>query len=153
MRGRRGFTLIELMLVTIVLSLLASIALLKYIDMRNTAIATQMGQELRAIQIAALNYYADLEQWPPEAGAGAVPAGLGPLLPGQLAGSFDRVQYLLDYDNVGSVDSSGVLIGVTVTTPDSQLFAKFVQYLGNKSPFFVSGGKLTYLIAGPGGVF
>ncbi|HEV8150076.1 MAG TPA: prepilin-type N-terminal cleavage/methylation domain-containing protein [Gemmatimonadales bacterium] len=152
--GRRGFTLVELMLVTAVLSILASLALLKYIDLRNAAIATQMGQELRAIQIAAFNYYADQEQWPPETGAGAVPVGLGPLLPGQLAGSFDRTQYLLDYDNLGGdPDSSGVVIGVTVTTADPQLFNKFVQYLGTKSPFFVSGAKMTYLIAGPGGVF
>jgi len=154
-KGRRGFTLIELMLVTAVIGILAGIALLKYVDLRNSAIATQMGQELRAIQIAALNYYADKEQWPPDAGAGAVPAGLGPLLPGQLAGSFDRGQYLLDYDNFGGAPdpTTGVVVGITVSTNDPQLFNKFVQYLGTKSPFFVAGGKLTYLIAGPGGVF
>jgi len=149
---RRGFTLIELMVVVIVLSLLAGIALLKYIDLRNSAIAAQMSQELRAIQVAAFNYYAEKEQWPPESGAGAVPNGLGPLLPGQLASSFDRGLYLLDYENFGSA-SPDIVIGVSVTTTDDKLFAKFVQYLGTKSPFFLSGSKITYLITGPGGTF
>jgi len=147
----RGFTLIELILVVMVLGILASIAVLKYIDLRNSALAAQMAQELRAIQIAALNYHADLEQWPAETPAGAVPLGLATLLPGQLAGSFDRRDYLLDYENFG--DTSEVVIGVSVTTPDARLFAKFVQYLGTKSPFFLTGNTLTYLISGPGGVF
>jgi prepilin-type N-terminal cleavage/methylation domain-containing protein len=150
--NRRGFTLIELMVVVLVLSVLAGIAILKYIDLRNSAIATQMGQEMRAVTIASINYYADLEQWPAEVGAGAVPNGLGPLLPGQLASSFDRGQYVLDYDRIGD-DSSGYVIAVSVTTSNPKLFAKFVQYLGTTAPFSVSGNSLSYLIAGPGGFF
>lgn len=155
MKRPRGFTLIELLMVVIILGILAGIGLLKYIDLRNAAVAAQMAQELRAIQVAAFNYHADKEDWPPESGAGAVPLGLGPLLPGQLAGSFDRVDYLLDYENFGDAGGEGgaIIIGVAVTAPDPRLFAKFVQYLGNKAPFFVSGSKLTYLIAGPGGIF
>ncbi|HEV8597903.1 MAG TPA: type II secretion system protein [Gemmatimonadales bacterium] len=152
MKGRRGFTLIELMVVVLILSILAGIALLKYLDLRNSAIATQMSQEMRAVTVAALNYYADQEQWPAETGAGQVPAGLAPLLPGQLATSFDRTQYMLDYENFGP-GAPDVVIGISVTTSDPKLFAKFVQYLGTKSPFFLSGSTLTYMIAGPGGVF
>ena len=152
MNNRSGFTIIELLVVTFLLGILASIAVLKYLDMRNHALAAQMSQELRAIHVAALNYHADTEGWPPEIGAGAVPAGLGPLLPGQLATSLDRGSYLLDFENFGS-SSTDVVIGVSVTSSDPKLFAKFVHYLGTQSPFFVSGSKLTYLISGPGGVF
>jgi prepilin-type N-terminal cleavage/methylation domain-containing protein len=152
MNRRRGFTLIELIVVTFLLGILASIALLKYMDMRNHALATQMSQELRAIHVAALNYYADTETWPAEAGAGAVPVGLGPLLPGQLAPSLDRGSYMLDFENLGP-SATDVMIGVAVTSNDPKLFAKFVQHLGTQSPFFVSGSRLTYLISGPGGVF
>jgi prepilin-type N-terminal cleavage/methylation domain-containing protein len=150
--NRRGFTIIELLTVTFVIGILASIALLKYLDLRNSAIAAQVTQELRAVQIAAFNYYAETETWPAEVGAGAVPNGLGPLLPGQLAGSFDRGKYLLDYENFGP-GATQIVIGVAVTTSDPKLFAKLVQYLGTQSPFFVAGNRLTYLIAGPGGVF
>jgi prepilin-type N-terminal cleavage/methylation domain-containing protein len=150
--GRRGFSLIELITVVILLGILASIALLRYIDLRNHALAAQLAQELRAVQVAAYNYYAEKESWPAETGPGAVPLGLGPLLPGQLASSFDRGDYMLDYENFGA-EGTDVVIGVSVTTSDPKLFAKFVQYLGDQSPFFVSGSRLTYLIAGPGGVF
>ena len=152
MKGRRGFTLIELMVVVLILSILAGIALLKYGDLRNSATATQVSQEMRAVTVAALNYYADQEDWPAESAAGQVPVGLGPLLPGQLATSFDRSQYVLDYENFGS-GAPDVVIGVSVTTSDNRLLAKLVQYLGNKSPFFVAGSTVTYMIAGPGGVF
>ena len=152
MRSRRGFTIIELLVVTFLLGILASIALLKYLDMRNNAFAAQMSQELRAIHVAVLNYHADTEGWPAETGAGAVPVGLGPLLPGQLASSLDRGEYMLDYENFGPL-APEVVIGVSVTASDPKLFAKFVHYLGTQSPFFVSGSKLTYLISGPGGIF
>ncbi len=152
MNRRRGFTLIELLTVVFVLGILASIALLKYVDLRINAVAAQVVLEMRAVQVAALNYYAETETWPPESGAGAVPAGLGPLLPGQLATSFDRGDYLLDYENFGA-EGSDVIIGVAVTTSNPKLFAKLATYLGGGSPFFVAGSRITYLIAGPGGVF
>jgi prepilin-type N-terminal cleavage/methylation domain-containing protein len=148
----RGFTLIELLVVLFVLGILASIALLKYGDLRNNAVAAQVVQELRAVQVAAINYYAEKEAWPPEAGAGAVPTGLGTLLPGQLATSFDRGDYMLDYENFGATGTD-VVIGVAVTTSNPKLFAKLAQYLGGGSPFFVAGSRITYLIAGPGGAF
>ena len=152
MKNRRGFTLIELLVVTFLLGILASIALLKYLDMRNHAIAAQMSQELRAITVAVLNYHAGTEAWPAEVGGGAVPVELNGLLPGQLASSFDRTQYMLDYENFGP-SASTVMIGVAVTSGDPKLFNKFVQYMGTQSPFFVSGSRMTYLISGPGGVF
>jgi prepilin-type N-terminal cleavage/methylation domain-containing protein len=148
----RGFTLIELLTVLFVLGILASIALLKYADLRNNAVAAQVVQEIRAVQVAALNYYAEREAWPPEAGAGAVPTGLGPLLPGPLATSFDRGDYMLDYENFGATGTD-VVIGVAVTTANPKLFAKLARYLGGGSPFFVAGSRITYLIAGPGGAF
>jgi prepilin-type N-terminal cleavage/methylation domain-containing protein len=151
---RRGFTLVELLVVIIVLGILAGVAVMKYIDMRNAALAAQMAQEVRAIQIAAFNYYADKEDWPPSSSPGAVPAGLGPLLPGQLAGSFDRGTYQLEFENFGGDgDNKDMIVGVGITTSDEKLFAKFVRYLGTQSPFFVTGSKITYLIAGPGGGF
>ena len=152
MRNRRGFTLIELLVVTFLLGILASIALLKFMDMRNHAIAAQMSQELRAITVAVLNYHAGTETWPAEVGGGTVPPELNGLLPGQLAGSFDRTQYLLDFENFGPA-APQIMIGVAVTSGDPKLFAIFVQYMGTQSPFFVAGNRMTYLISGPGGVF
>lgn len=152
MRNRRGFTLIELMVVTFLLGILASIAILKYMDLRNHAVSAQMSQELRAITVAVINYHAGTEAWPAEVGPGVVPPELNGLLPGQLASSFDRTQYVLDYENFGP-SASQIMIGVAVTSSQPKLFAKFVQYMGTQSPFFLSGSQLTYLISGPGGIF
>lgn len=149
---RRGFTLIELLIVMLVLGILAGIALMKSNDLRNAAIATQVSQEMRAVQIAAFNYYAGKEAWPEEAGPGAVPAGLGPLLPGQLSTSFDRESYILDYDNFG--DGTSRIVAIGAITDDPRLLAKLTAYLGSKAPaFFIIGNKVTYLISGPGGGF
>jgi prepilin-type N-terminal cleavage/methylation domain-containing protein len=149
---RRGFTLVELLIVMVVMGILASLALLKTTDLKNAAIATQVNQEMRAVQIAAFNYYADKEQWPAEAGPGQVPSGLPPLLPGALAGSFDRVRYILDYDNVGAGDSQ--IISISATTTDTRLMAKLVAYLSNKAPVFViTGNRVNYLISGTNGGF
>jgi prepilin-type N-terminal cleavage/methylation domain-containing protein len=149
---RKGFTLVELLTVIVVLGVLAGIAIIKYIDLRNAALAAQMAQEVRAIQIAAFNYYAEKEAWPPDAPKNAVPTGLGPLLPGQLAESFDRGFYQLDFENFGDQDPD-MIVGVSITTDDDKLLAKFVRYLGTGAPFIFMGNKITYLIAGPGGGF
>jgi prepilin-type N-terminal cleavage/methylation domain-containing protein len=149
---RKGFTLVELLTVIVVLAILAGIAVMKYIDLRNAALAAQMAQEVRAIQIAAFNYYAEKEAWPPDAATGAVPTGLGPLLPGQLAESFDRGFYQLDFENFGDEDPD-MIVGVSISSQDDKLIAKFVRYLGTQAPFFFNGSKITYLIAGPGGGF
>lgn len=149
---RRGFTIVELLIVMAVMGVLAGLALLKAGDLRNAAIATQVSQERRAIQIAAFNYYADKETWPAESGPGQVPHGLAPLLPGQLAASFDEGQYVLDYDNIPAGETH--IISVSATTSDPRLMAKLVAYLGNKAPvFLVNGNRVTYFISGPGGGF
>lgn len=148
---RRGFTIIELLVVMILLGILTGIALLKSSDLRNGAIAAQVTQDFHAVQVASFNYFADHEKWPEPAGPGVVPDGLGPLLPGQLAGSFTRDRYTLEYELLG--DEGGAVVGISVTSSDAKLFAKLVAYLGNKSAYFVSGSKITYIISGPGGVF
>lgn len=148
---RRGFTLVELMVVVLVLAVLAGIGLLKYVDLRATARTASLAGDVRAIQMAAVNYFADFEQWPPEAAPGAVPTGLTGYLPGDLASSLDRQVYVLDFQNL--VIGGEPLIGVAVTSTDARLVAKFIATFGSRAPYFLNGGTLTYLIAGPGGFF
>jgi prepilin-type N-terminal cleavage/methylation domain-containing protein len=148
---RKGFTLIEVLMVMIVLGLLATIALMKYLDLRNTARTAALAADFRAVTVAVINYYADHEVWPPETGPGQVPTGMAPYLSGGLANSFDRLEYTLDYENI-SVDPV-FLVGVSVVSTDDRLMAKFIQTFSTRAPFFLNGGKLTYLIHGPGGFF
>lgn len=151
MKPRSGFTLIELLVVMIILGLLASIALLKYVDLRANARTAALTGDFRSVTVAALNYYADHEVWPPDAGAGLVPSGLGSYLPGGLNASFTRPEYVLDYDNQAVAGSP--LVSISVTTSDPRLMAKMITSFTNRAPFYVTGSTLSYLIAGPGGVF
>jgi prepilin-type N-terminal cleavage/methylation domain-containing protein len=147
-RRSRGFTLIEMLMVLVVAALLAGLGLLKYIDMRATARTTSLAGDVRAIQAAAFAYFADFEQFPPDAAAGAVPTGLAPYLPGGLSTSFNRTFYVLDYQHF-AFGFQPPLVGVAVTTTDAKLLAKLIATFAGRGPFYMVGGQLTYLIAGP----
>jgi prepilin-type N-terminal cleavage/methylation domain-containing protein len=148
MTGRRGFTLVELLVVMIVLGVLSGIALLKYIDLRNTARAAEVAGDFRSITVAAYNYQADHEDWPPDGGPGAPPPALVPYLPGGF--TFTRPDYTLDFDNLG-VGGGVYVIGVTVTSANADLMAKLIRNLGSRQPYFAAAGTLTYIISVTGG--
>lgn len=145
---RRGFTLVELMTVIIVLGLLAAIAVFKYMDLRNTARAAEVLGDFRSVMVGSYNYYSDFNDWPPDAGPGAPPPGLLPYLPGST--NFSKPEYTLEYDNLG-LGSGAYMIGVTVTSSDANLMDRLIRNLGGKAPFFVAGGALTYIIVGSDG--
>ena len=148
MTSRRGFTIIELLTVALILSILAGISLLKYIDLRNTARAAEVAGDFRAVLVAAYNYHAEYDTWPPDGGPGAPPAPLAPYLPGGF--SFAKPEYTLDFDNLG-LGGGAYVIGVTVTTSDADLMAKLIRNLGTRQPYFANGGALTYIISVTGG--
>lgn len=145
---RRGFTMVELLTVIIVIAVLAGIALLKYIDLRNTARAAEVAGDFRAVMVAAYNYQSDNEAWPPDGATGATPPALAPYLPGGFR--FTKPEYTLDYENLG-VGGGAYVIGVTVTSPNADLMARLIRNLGTKFPYFAAGGTLTYIISEKGG--
>ncbi len=146
---RRGFTLVELLIVVVILVVLAGLGLLKYIDLRTTAQTAAVVGDIHAVTVAVFNYYAAHEAWPPESGPGKVPDGLATLLPGDLTQVLARPDYLLDYDNI-PIEGGTPLIAISVTASNPKLQAKLVATFATKTPFYQNGGKVTYLIAGPG---
>ena len=71
MSNRRGWTMIELLIVIVVLGLLSSLAVLKYIDLSRTAFAAKIVGEFTTVRLAAYNYEADHNnQWPGDQGPG-----------------------------------------------------------------------------------
>lgn len=140
--GRDGFTLVELLVVVVILALLAMLGLLKYTDLRYAAKAAAVSGDIRTITVAAFNYQADTQDWPPEAAAGVVPTGLDTYLPGF---AWSNPDYTLDWDNFG-VGGGAYIAGVTVTTTNPALMAKLIRNLGSKYPYFASGSSLTYII-------
>ena len=155
MRGRRGFTFVEMLTVMFVIGILATIAVLRYIDLRDRATASGMASELNGIRLAAYNYWADHDAWPAEAAAGVVPAGLAPYLPRNF--SFARPRYAIDWESFVPANGSpsggnGVMqVGLTVTSTSSSLIHALVLAAAGGAPFFVVGNTLTYVILEPNG--
>ena len=148
MTSRRGWTIIELMVVMVVMGILCSIAILKYIDLTRTAMTSRIVGEFVAIRLAAYNYEADHNnQWPAEVGPGVVPPELLTYLPTGL--SFTAASYTLDWENLGP--GGPYQIGVKMTTTDDRLMNAVVQTLGNRAPYFVAGNSLTYIMIDPSG--
>lgn len=145
---RRGFTLIELLMVFLVLSVLAGLGILRYIDLKRTALAAKVAAEFVTIRVAAYNVWAEQGAWPPEAPAGSVPAVLQAQLPTGF--SFIEPMYTFDWENLGTAPNR--LVGVTFSTGDAKLVAKVIQTLGQGHPYLASGNTMTYIIVGPGGL-
>ncbi len=149
--ARRGFTLIELLVVFVVLGILSSIAILKYIDLRQSAHAARVAADFNAIKIATYAYYTDDYKWPAEVGPGIVPPELVPVM--NSGTTFIKDVYTLDYDYfpISGSGPGSYIVGVTVTTTDPKLMTKLEQLLGKTMPFLATGGSLTYIIVGADG--
>jgi prepilin-type N-terminal cleavage/methylation domain-containing protein len=151
-RRRSGFTFIELLIVMVVIGLLAGLGLLKYMDLKHRAMSAQAIGDLEAIRLAGYSAWYETGTWPSEAGAGVVPAGLAPYLSSSF--SFSRPDYTLDWENFvppGGGPSAGMQLGVVLTSSNTRLTRTLALNLGNKGPFLVLGGNLTYVIVGPDG--
>ena len=152
MNRRAGFTFIELLTVMILIGVLASIALLKYIDLRHRARAAAAIGDLQAVRVAAYSAWYETGTWPGEVGAATVPPGLVQYLPQNF--SFNRPEYTLDWESFvppGGGTSPTMQVGVVITSADPRLQATLTQQLGNKLPFIAVNGTLTYVIVGPDG--
>jgi prepilin-type N-terminal cleavage/methylation domain-containing protein len=149
--NRRGFSMIELMVAFIVFSILASLAILRYIDLKRTATAARVASDFNVVKVATYSYWSESASWPSEVGPGVPPAELVALLPTNFA--FVKPTYTLDYEYF-PVPGSGpntFIVGVTVTSTDPKFMTKLEQILGRTTPFMAVGGALTYIIVGSDG--
>ncbi|HEY7635695.1 MAG TPA: prepilin-type N-terminal cleavage/methylation domain-containing protein [Gemmatimonadales bacterium] len=151
---RRGFTFVEMLIVMIVLGILASLAVMKYIDLRHRALTAQATADLESVRLAAYSAWYETGAWPDEEPAGVVPTGLAPYLIKNF--SFSKSEYSFDWENLvppGGGTSGGMQLGVTVLANSESLRRSLIQTLGSKAPFFVVGGNVTFVIIGPDGKF
>jgi prepilin-type N-terminal cleavage/methylation domain-containing protein len=148
MDKRRGWTMIELLVVIVVMGVLSSLAVLKYIDLTRTAMTSRIVGEFVTVRLAAYNYEADNNNmWPAEVGPGVEPPELTPYLPGGF--QFINPNYTLDWDNLGT--GGPYQIGISMRTTDARLMNAIVQTLGTGAPYFVVGNTLTYVLIDPNG--
>ena len=142
-RDRKGFTIVELLTVMLIMGILASIAMLRYVDLTNEALAGKVGQEMQQIRIAAIAYYAEEQVFPPSASAGMRPLELEPLL--SEATQFSNPAYSLEW-----VNQAEDLVGVVVRSSRPGLADKLRQRLVYGNPYIPLGGDVMYIIKAPG---
>lgn len=80
-RGRRGWTLIELLMVMLILGILVNLAVPALRLIRRRAEAAHVIGDMRVIHVAALASHADLGLYPPTDDWGNVPPPFVPTLP------------------------------------------------------------------------
>ncbi len=100
--NRRGFTLIELMTTLSIIGLLASIALPKYQNLRQRAIAAEIVANFRSLRLGAFQYNESSGTWPRTAPLGRVPTGVGPYLSGDGLNVMRGTNYLIGWSSTGT---------------------------------------------------
>jgi prepilin-type N-terminal cleavage/methylation domain-containing protein len=149
---RQGFTFIELLVVVLVISILAGIGILKYIDLRHRALSAQVVGDVEAIRLAAYTRYYETGKWAPDAGAGVKPVELTPYMSQNF--SFTKPEYTLDWENFAPVNpgpTGAMQIGIVIDASDARLARSLALHLGNRAPFFITGSTITYVLVGPDG--
>ncbi len=136
---RRGFSLVELTVVVLIVSILAAIAQPRISQVIVKARAASALGDMEVVRVAAYAYQNEENDWPSEVASGVIPPGLAAYLPGGF--EFTKKNYVLDFDNWGGTPFE---VGVTVVTSDSELGLTLLDMLG--TPKWTSGDKYTWVI-------
>jgi prepilin-type N-terminal cleavage/methylation domain-containing protein len=143
LKDRRGFTLIELITVCLLIGILSAMASLRYIALENEGLAAKVGAEMQEIRLASITYFSENETWPAPASEGTIPTELAPLLSG--ATSWQNADFTLEWVNQGED-----LVGVIVRGSRPGLTDKLISRLVYGNPYVSYGADVMYIIKAPG---
>ena len=135
--GRAGFTLVELVLVVVIVSILAGLAIPNYKVVVVKARAADVLGRIRVVELGVHSYLGENNAWPDETGTGVVPPGLNGFLPTDF--SFVSEDFQLDWENGGG------LIGVAVVT-DNTLLGEALLNVAGAGTWFVSGNRYVFIL-------
>ncbi len=128
-RRQNGFTLIELMLVVVIVSILAGLAIPNYQNVVVKARAADLLGRIDVVRVGVHQFLGENNAWPGETATGVVPAGLTGFLPDNF--SFTGEGFNLDWENGGG------LIGIAIITDNETLGNALVDLAGPRRWFGV----------------
>ncbi len=152
---RRGFTIIELLAVMLIISILATIGIPRYRHAKERALAAAIVADMQQIRSISYQVFATINAWPEDMPPGVVPPSF---IQSMGAGaSFSRVGYTLDWDVV-NVPVGGEMVqhaALTVRPESPSLVPLIRSQLGAPGNQIISGDAVVLLIdpivAGAGG--
>jgi prepilin-type N-terminal cleavage/methylation domain-containing protein len=134
---RAGFTLVELILVVVIVSVLAAIAIPNYQVVVTRARAADLLGRIDVVEVGVQSYLGDNNAWPADAATGVVPSGLVDYLPENF--SFVGEDFQLEWENGGG------LIGVAIVT-DNDLLGNALLDVAGPGRWFVSGNRYVFIL-------
>ncbi|MGH7631890.1 MAG: type II secretion system protein [Gemmatimonadales bacterium] len=149
---RRGFTVIELLIVLIVMTVLASMMVLRLVDLKHRAISAKATTDMDMVRKAGYARFYDSGSWPAGSGAGVIPGDLTSYLPNNF--TFVRPEYTLEWENFvppGGGTSASYQVAVRLTSSNPRLMQSLAQTIGSRSPYVMMGDELVVIVVGPDG--
>jgi type II secretory pathway pseudopilin PulG len=151
-RVRRGYSIVELLVVLAFIGLLTRLAIPRYTDMKRRATAASIIGDIHAIRVGLFTRYAEVQTWPPEVGTGVVPPELVTYLPNLF--TFTHPDFVYDYE-VWSLSGGtpgdpqqSTMIGVAVIVNDVKLANQLVITASKGYGPFLNGNKVTFFVTG-----
>jgi prepilin-type N-terminal cleavage/methylation domain-containing protein len=146
--GRRGFSLIELMIVCLIIGVLLMIAIPLFSRVRSRSQNARFANDIRVISGAFDQFAADRGDYPPESGPSVIPSGMGDYLRRAGWTRSTAVGGLWDWDRGVLGITAGVSV-VAFTVPIEQMreLDKMIDD-GDASHgiFRQGGGRYTYVV-------
>jgi len=149
MKGRDGFTLVELLLIMVLIGILALIAMPNYRAATLKARAVDLRADIDVVEQAARDYNSDVFGWPGDAATGVIPSELNGYLPDGF--TFQGDGYQLDWESVsipgGIPGYPGVtrIFGVGAVVDEPELGQAVVNIFG-ESGWYNVGSTYVFIV-------
>ncbi len=152
MTGRRGFTVIELLIVICIIGIISGIAIPRLHRAQAQARAADVVGAMRAVRIAATFYHDSAGTWPPTAAVGVQPSGLEDYLPH--SDPFTGTGWMMHWERLTVVEAGRTIEmgSLTVVAQDADICPAVSRLLGGPTSELsvlcgATNGTVTELIA------